>query len=354
MISASELTAGQHNRGQVSSTGLLGFLSCFARHAVNDIGGLRRVSVAVRSGFVEALRSIMVPMKLPAVTSSPLAALLICSATAVSVAGCDDGWAPPSQPDTTAGPPPPVPDEPATHGYFSGSIVADGGLYYSEALVTADGFIRVFVSQAPDAYDSANSRQFVGQLEFDAGQAAGLGNVYTQECEDGGAVSACGSVVSAAVSITIATRSMLAGAITILGEDEVWPFGMGWPTHTYLEPATLGFAAGQYEETLAKFARFAVINVDGGGRIFFQSSDSSCVGNGTLTPHSDGAFNVYDVVLLVENCRDGFESRNGRFEGLATRTFDDWGEWGDWLVLWLSTPEGTPVPQAFVMWGRRL
>jgi hypothetical protein len=251
--------------------------------------------------------------------------------------------------------PPPPPALPATHGYFSGSIGVDGWRYYSEALLTADGFIRIFVSQAPDAFDPTNSRQFVGQLEFNGtGQAAGLGVVYTQECEDGGVSTACPNVVSASVDIDVANRSLLAGAITILDEDEVWPFEMGWPTQTYLESATLGFAAGQYEEALAKFAKFAVINVDNGGNLFFQSADSSCVGNGTLTPHADGTSNVYDVVLLVENCRDGFEADNGRFQGLATRTLDDWSDWGNWLVMWLSTPEGAAEPRAFVMWASRI
>ena len=130
---------------------------------------------------------------------------------------------------------------------------------------------------------------------------------------------------------------------------------MGWPTVTYLEPATLEFASGQYTETLAEAARDAVINLDSGGRFFFQSPQSGCVGNGTLVPHADGIFNVYDVALLVENCASGHEESNGEFEGLATRTVGGgWDYWGDWLVLWLSTPETAPVPQAFVMWGSRI
>jgi hypothetical protein len=233
-------------------------------------------------------------------------------------------------------------------------FVDDSYGHYAEALLTVDGLVRIFVDGVPGSTNTLGSRQFVGRLEFTDGQAYGTGAVYTQGCDQTGASTVCGGAVPAEVAITTATRSLLLGEITLTG-GEVWSFQMGWPTVTYLEPAALELASGQYTEALAKAAYEAVITVDSGGRLFFQSPQSGCVGNGTLAPHSDGIFNVYDVVLLVENCASGYESSNGEFEGLATRTIGGaWDYWGDWLVVWLSSPETAQVQQAFVMWGSKI
>ena len=255
-----------------------------------------------------------------------------------------------AQPSVPVASPPATSPEPATHGYFSGSVEG----HYGEALLTVEGLIRIYVDGVPGAPDTLGSRQLVGRLEFTDGEAYGTGLVHTQGCDQSDGSTVCGGAEPAEVTITTATRDALLGEIT-LASGEVWSFDMRWPTVTYLEPATLEFASGQYTETLAEPALDAVISVDSDGRIFFQSPQSGCVGNGGLVPHAGGAFNVYDVELLVESCASGYEAGNGEFEGLATRTVGDpWSYWGDWLVLWLSTVESAPVPQAFVMWGLRI
>jgi hypothetical protein len=135
---------------------------------------------------------------------------------------------------------------------------------------------------------------------------------------------------------------------------------MGWPTSTYLVPAKPQFAAGLYEETIADFtsrrSQDTVIRVDNAGLLFFQSANSGCTANGSLEPHLEGAFNVYDATLTIENCTDAYQSLNGVFEGLATRTIEDgwWDGWGDWLVIMLSTPSGAPAEAAITMWGSRI
>jgi hypothetical protein len=131
---------------------------------------------------------------------------------------------------------------------------------------------------------------------------------------------------------------------------------MYWPTWTYLERASLGFAAGLYEERLAEFADdgSVIVSVDSAGRLFFQSARSGCVGNGVLAPHLDAEFNVYDVTLTIASCTSVYEYLNGEFEGLATRTVGGgWDDWGDWLVFWL-TSAGTPTRAAMTMWGSRI
>jgi len=289
--------------------------------------------------------------------------LAVFAAIALPLAGCHDtsnrGPSTPApqavQPTSTEAPPtspPPVePPQPATHGYFVGSIEGS----YGEALLTVDGLVRIYISGVPGASDTLGSRQFVGHLQFTDGEASGTGLVYTQGCDRSNEQPVCGGAAPADVTITTATVAALIGALTLSG-DEVWPFEMSWPTYTYLEPATPQFVSGQYTEARAESALDSVINVDSEGRFFYQSPLSGCVGNGSLAPHAEGTFNVYDVDLLVESCASGYEASNGEFAGLATRTVDDspWGYWGDWLVLWLSTAETVGTPQAFVMWGSRL
>jgi hypothetical protein len=131
---------------------------------------------------------------------------------------------------------------------------------------------------------------------------------------------------------------------------------MYWPTETYLERATLEFAAGLYELTRAEFADdgSVIVSVDSAGRLFFQSAQSGCVGNGALAPHLDAEFNVYDVTLTIASCTSVYEYLNGEFEGLATRAVaGGWSDWGDALVFWL-TSAGTPTRAAMTVWGGRI
>jgi hypothetical protein len=130
------------------------------------------------------------------------------------------------------------------------------------------------------------------------------------------------------------------------------------PNTSYGSPATAENVAGSYAERLAfATAGDAVISVDSAGVAFFQSASTGCIGNGFLTPHLDGAFNVYDVEMTIANCGADFPNLNGDFSGLATRTGGEAFLSGDWLLLWLSTPEtlyGLGTDPAVTMWAERL
>jgi hypothetical protein len=52
--------------------------------------------------------------------------------------------------------------------------------------------------------------------------------------------------------------------------------------------------------------------------LFFQSAHSGCIGNGTLAPHLDGEFAIFDVTLTIASCNAPYNYLNGEFEGLAT------------------------------------
>ena len=243
------------------------------------------------------------------------------------------------------------PPEPAKHGYFAGSVFFEGSSgpegYYAEALLTIDGHFRFFIWGVPGIVARWVSPHFVGTLEFTGDEAHGHGVMYGS-CVADDSEMPCRNNEPAELTITTATRSELLGDITLAG-DEKWQLRMSWPTTTYLVPATLEFASGLYSEW---FSEFGTVNVDTAGRIFAQSPQSGCITNGSLVPHGDGTFNVYDVDVRIENCVSFYEGQNGEFTGLASRSIGDAG-WGDWLLMWLSTKESASEPKAVLVWAER-
>ena len=100
---------------------------------------------------------------------------------------------------------------------------------------------------------------------------------------------------------------------------------------------------GLFREELAQFAQAGdvIATIDSAGRLFFQSPDSGCTGNGTLAPHADGRFYVFDVNLLIESCDTRYAFLNGEFEGLATESQGGYWDYDNWLIMFLSTPDGS-------------
>jgi hypothetical protein len=105
-----------------------------------------------------------------------------------------------------------------------------------------------------------------------------------------------------------------------------------------------------YQEELALFAetREVVVTVDSLGRLFFQSPESGCVGNGTLRPRPDGSYYTFDAEVLVENCGEAYAFLNGEYQGLAIGAWDYYTS----LLVILSAPEGFAPRAAITMLGR--
>jgi uncharacterized delta-60 repeat protein len=295
------------------------------------------------------------------------AQVFLCLLGALSLSSCHSDFSSTPAPAVVAAAPPPFspPFPPATlseeawHGYFAGRILIDVDTHYAEALITVDGAIRLFIANPQDIWSSAGSAQFVGTFQRNGDQGSGSGVVIAQGCATSPTGRFCSSSVGAEINIAIATRSRLVGQLQVGPPEgeEPWIFEMNWPTNTYLEPATLQFAAGQYREALAELADDSdvIISVDDAGRIFFQGPLSGCVGNGTLAPHLGAESNVYDVALSLANCAATYAYLNGDFEGLATRTVGSpWDDWGDWLIIWMSARDGAPSRTAVTMWGSRI
>lgn len=80
-----------------------------------------------------------------------------------------------------------------------------------------------------------------------------------------------------------------------------------------------------------------------------EGARSGCQGRGRLLPHSTGEYNVYDVELVIDQCNAPYVYLNATMTGLATRTTGM--DWGDWLVLWMSSAESDHA--ALTMWNVR-
>ncbi len=114
--------------------------------------------------------------------------------------GSDSPDAPPpsSGAPSTVQPPPAQPPPAQEHGYFVGTVRIGSQEYYGDASVTVDGAVRLYVG-GPEAGDAGaglirrtteSFSQFIGELEWQRGQAVGSGFIIGQGC---GAASRFGS-----------------------------------------------------------------------------------------------------------------------------------------------------------------
>lgn len=318
--------------------------------------------------------------KRPASRSSPacapaqrIAEFLGCVLLVQFLAGCGGGTAtPPADappPPPSSGDPPPF-HGPSGHGHFRGTAAIGDDLYHAEALLTVDGQLRLFVGgllspgSGPitgaglgELLDPEEARQFSGMVELSGGQGGGAGVVTGELCAAPDIGRFCGESVPAEVSISDAANGKLAGEIRIAtsAADETWLLDLSAWSAYYPLSAAVTHPAGTFIEELAQFAEGdnVVISIDDAGVLFFQGPATGCIGNGTLTPHADGEFYVFDVELLIENCNPTHDFLNAKFSGLATETQDNYWDYDDWLVMFVSTPDGES-PAAITMyalWG---
>ena len=278
-------------------------------------------------------------------------------------AACDSGFYGPGppQPSPAPSPAPSASQQPVTadlvhDGHYRGGAALGGSDYshHVEALVTTDGEVRLHVG-GPGAADAvrsgagvpaaalkpAEAALFVGNVSWVGAQGNGSGVVIGEGCTPATPGPLCGAAAPAELSAT-QTGARITGELRVTTARGVatWALDISrWSI--YYTSAPPRFRGSLYLERLAQFAATGepIITIDAGGRLFFQSAASGCIGNGTLAPHGDGRY-VFDVDVVIESCRNEHASLNGRFEGFATETQDNaWG-YDAWLVMWLTTPDG--------------
>jgi hypothetical protein len=250
--------------------------------------------------------------------------------------------------------------QPGTHGRYVGTVTIDGVDYFGDALLTEDGALRLYVGDQPYSRSGAlqttrpeTSAQLVGNFQVQGNAASGSGTVIGQGCSAAAPIRFCNEVASAEFDVMV-DQDNVQGEVQVSTSagQETWLLDLGaWSNYYLLSAARQSYVAHQWQEVLAEFNVSAdmIISIDSDGRLFFQSAPSGCTGNGTLTPHLDGAFNVYDAEVTLESCTGAFAYLNGVYEGLATTTASGYWDYDVRLRVWLSKAEGTSPAAALTL-----
>jgi hypothetical protein len=256
----------------------------------------------------------------------------------------------------------------AWQGRYVGTVTIGDVQYFGDAMLTADGLIRLYVG---GPYDDdgvlpltvpASSAQLVGTLHGQTNQISGAGLVFGQECAASDPIRFCAEIGHANISIALGsvdTFGDIQGKIlvTTSAGTETWLLDMSLFSNYYVDlPATQGGLAGHYQEEFADFALSGdtIISIDAVGVLFFQSASSGCTGNGQLRPHLDGAVNVYDVSLTISGCNARYNYLNSTFDGLATTSPSDEWNYDVFLRMWLSQSNSDvsgSSPPALTTWA---
>jgi len=279
-------------------------------------------------------------------------------------------------PSPSADPDPPqgVPPAPAVvHGHFRGTAAAGDDLYHAEGLFTSDGEFRILVGRPVtngdgpvtggglDAHvlNAAGSVQFVGQFAMAGNQREGDGILIGQGCAGADPGGFCDASTTAALTITEATSESLAGEVRTAegGGELLWQLDLSaWSGYYESNSSNNVRPSGAFKEELAEFARDGdvVISIDGAGALFFQGAASGCTGNGSLTPHGDGRYYVFDITLTIENCNGDYASLNTEYAGLATETQNGKWDYDEWLLIFVATHDTTePAAAAITLYSSR-
>ena len=246
--------------------------------------------------------------------------------------------------ETLPAPSPPVAMPPDTHGRFVGTVKIGADEYFADLLVTVDGALRLYIgaqgggSGVLESSPPDSSAQLVGTVAVLGSGGVGSGQVVGQGCAQSPSARFCVETPSAEISITFYS-DYVEGEIDVTSSagSETWLIGAGaWNWYSY--PAEVTQLAGQYTEVLAEFAAddTVVVNVDRAGRLFFQSALSGCTGNGRLAAHLDGRFDVYDAVLVIENCIAPYGHLNGEYDGFSVTTPSNYWHYDFLLRTWLT------------------
>jgi hypothetical protein len=247
----------------------------------------------------------------------------------------------------------------AWQGRYVGWVTIGDVQYFGDALLTADGLIRLYVG-GPGADNQfiqqtipAGSAQLVGTLQGQMNQISGDGVVFGQECAASEPIRFCAEVGQASLSIALISTSpgYIQGEIlvTTSAGSETWSLNLGHWTNYYTAPAAQGYLAGHYQEELAEFSinGDTTVSIAADGSLSFQSPGSGCTGNGQSRPHLDGSVSVYDVTLSISSCQAPYDYLNGTYSGLASISPSDYWDLDTVLRMWLSqdvNASGTAAP----------
>ncbi|HSC05837.1 MAG TPA: hypothetical protein VLD59_03330 [Steroidobacteraceae bacterium] len=253
---------------------------------------------------------------------------------------------------------PPTPIRLDGQGHLIGKVtIIDVGEYYGEALITADGAVRLYVggpyvtNSVVEQARPASSAQFVGTLDSQGGYS-GTGVVIGQGCGAGDFARFCGQTAFGEIDIGV-DYLQVQGTIRVTTNqgEETWFLELWQWENYHSTPALVESVAGNYRELVAAFAEGGdvIVTIDHTGQLFAQSAATGCTVIGRLTPHLEAPVNEFDVSLSIDGCDAAHASLNGEFTGFATSMPSDAWAYDRLLRVWLSTREGTLSQTALTM-----
>lgn len=298
--------------------------------------------------------------------------LLLIALTACGGGSNDQGGVPVPSPTAQSALVPPPGSGDAWQERYVGTVTIGDVQYFGDAMLTADGLIRLYVGGPADnsgvipVTSHVSSAQLVGTLGGQTNQISGDGLVFGQECAASDPIQFCSEIGQASISIAVQSADTFATAsatlqgqilVTTSAGTETWSLDMQAFSNYYIDlPATQGGLAGNYQEELADFALSGdtIISIDAEGVLSFQSVSSGCTGKGQVRPHLNGAVNVYDVSLTISGCDAQYSYFNSTFDGLATTSPSSVWDYDSNLRMWLSQPNpdvSGASPPALTTWA---
>jgi hypothetical protein len=240
-------------------------------------------------------------------------------------------------------------------GHLAGVVIIDNVTYSVHGPLTPEGAFRLNIAEDTGGAPESDSGlgQLVGTLKVTGGRAYGTGVIIGEGC----ALSVtrfCGTASSIRIDLAVADVLPAAGSIRVAtnGGEELWSVQLGyWGGRGGFDPNSS--IQGLYDVHQVEFARAGpvVMSIDRDGRMFFQSAETGCTGNGTIV-HHEGAEDLYDVTLTIAGCNNPFAHLNADFEGLSTPgSMTPWDYDGSVHRMWLSTRAGSALPAAITLWA---
>jgi hypothetical protein len=248
------------------------------------------------------------------------------------------------------------------HGRYVGWVVHGQEHLFADALLTRDGNIRIHIGGSysvgttaiADRWDQA--AQFVGRVFVRDGVIGASGRLLGENCAVASPIRFCKVPARAKLKFafdedTSSDRLIASMTVTTGSHLETWRVVLdSWPVY-YRVPVSLRWLRGLYSESTAEFSHYGetILDIDAAGRMYFQSPETRCVGNGSMAPRVKSG--IVDVNLRIENCEGRFAYLNGRYDGFSTFSQSDYWAYDAILRTWLAKPAGSTRPAAITMWS---
>lgn len=247
-------------------------------------------------------------------------------------------------------------------GRIVGGVTIEGVEYGLSGVMVEDGFFRLNIEAAtggPPSLDSGLG-QLVGRFTFAGLNATGTGVLIGEGCALASAGRFCGTETAVRLEVTKAGTWIDQGSSGVIrvataSGETIWPLRLGyWGGRAGFDPSSSSSGGGPYELHQAEFVQASRVFLTGSGdgRLFFQSADTGCTGNLTISSYVNPSISLFNVEIEIRGCHGSFSYLNADFAGLMTKeSLTPWGYDFSVLNMWLSTPAGAPSPAAITLWA---